>query len=244
MPNLPYELINICTSFAILLFLVFYFIKFKSREKELEEKEKSIESNNRQIIDNTLTKERQILEGAMNQANQILEITTQQANQIISGAQYTSQNSKAILDQAINNMVAQLENISNTTKLNIDQSMQKIIADTHKETIDTSHNFLNSYSESLKEVTKTSLMDLEIVVKNLEVDLQKQITDFNQSLLPKLEKEVENYKELRMKQAENTINRIIQRASQEIFGKMISFNDHQDIMIKSLEKAKKEGIFD
>ncbi len=244
MPDLPYQLINITASLSILWFLIYYFFKLRSKEKALEEKEKTIETSHRQIVDSSMAKEKQILDGAMTQASQILETTTQQASQIIAGAQYTSQNSKTILDQAIKNMVLELQNISSSTKLTTDQTLQKIIVDTHKETLDTSHNFLNSYSSTLKEVTKTSISDLQIVVKNLEVDLQKQISEFNQTLLPKLEKDVDEYKQLRLKQAEQTVNRIIQKASIEIFGKMISFTDHQDIMIKSLERAKKEGIFE
>ncbi|MFH0898106.1 MAG: hypothetical protein V1855_00845 [bacterium] len=244
MPDLPYQLINTTSSLAILWFLIYYFFSLRSKEKTLDEKEKNLETAHRQIIDSSMAKEKQILDSAMTQANQILETTTQQASQIIAGAQYTSQNSKTILDQAIKNMVLELQNISSSTKLTTDQTLQKIIADTHKETLDTSHSFLNNYSYTLKEVTKTSVNDLQIVVKNLEVDLQKQISEFNQTLLPKLEKDVDDYKQLRLKQAEQIINRIIQKASTEIFGKMISFSDHQDIMIKSLEKAKKEGIFD
>ena len=77
--------------------------------------------------------------------------------------------------------------------------------------------------------------------KKLEDLIEKQI----HGAYPQAEiKEVEEYKEIRIKQAEQLVNKIIQKASQEIFGRIITFNDHQNIMIESLERAKKEGVFD
>jgi len=63
-------------------------------------------------------------------------------------------------------------------------------------------------------------------------------------LIPEIEKELETYKQQRMKSIDQTVMTIIQKASQEIFNKSLSAGDHQSIVIDALEKAKKEGVFD
>jgi hypothetical protein len=82
------------------------------------------------------------------------------------------------------------------------------------------------------------------MAKGLGVDLQKQIKDFHESLLPGLEKELEIYKQVRFKQADQTITEVVQKVAQEILNKSLTVSDHQAIMLEALEKAKKEGVFD
>jgi len=244
MPAQALEIVTVIADLALIFFLIYSQARIRRKEAEIAEKEKKMEENYQQVVEATLAKEKQVLDGAMNEAKKILEVTTEQANQIIQGAQFMSQNSIAILNQAVQKMVVETQNIGSTSKITLEQALQKIVVDIQKEALDASRSSVNSYSQSLKVVTTQSLNDLQIIAKGLEVDLQKQISDFNQSLLPKLEKEVEEYKELRIKQAEQMVNKIIQKATQEIFGRIITLNDHQNIMLESLERAKREGVFD
>ena len=244
MPSLLFQLTTIAADLMIFLFVGYYLIKIRSKEKNLEKKEGKIDTNYHQIVDNALAKERKILEDATNEADQI-----------ITGAQYIRLASKETVDQAMQKMVADIQkeavntsnsllNISNTSKETVNQTMQKMVSDIQKEAVVTTRDFMNSYQTSLKQLASQSLKDFQNVVKGLEIDLQKQIKDFHETLLPNLEKELEDYKQARLKQTEQTITRIIQQVSQETLNKSISLNDHQNLLIESLEKAKKEGIFD
>ncbi len=244
MPAQALQIITVIADIVLVIFLLYSLLRFRRKEKELAEKEKKIETTYQDVTNGALAKEKQLIDGAMNQANKILDVTTNQANQIIQGAQFISQNSMALLNQAVQKMVIETQNIGSISKITLEQALQKIVVDIQKEALDVSRNSVNSYSTSLKAVTTQSISDLQIIAKGLEVDLQKQISDFNQSLLPKLEKEVEEYKALRLKQSEQMVNKIIQKATQEIFGRIITLADHQNIMIESLERAKREGVFD
>jgi len=93
-------------------------------------------------------------------------------------------------------------------------------------------------------LSQTSLSEFQTIMSGLQTDLKKQNRDFQDSLLPQIEKEVEYYKQSRMKEIDQAVEAIVQRASQEIFNKSLSLSDHQTLVIQSLEKAKKEGIFD
>jgi NAD+--asparagine ADP-ribosyltransferase len=119
-----------------------------------------------------------------------------------------------------------------------------MVAHIQKESIETASKFMSSYSDSLKELASTSLVDFENVAKGLEGDLQRQIKEFRETLLPDLKKELEDYKQIRLKQSDEIINQVIQKASQEVMNKSISLEDHQKILTDALEKAKTEGVFD
>ena len=81
------------------------------------------------------------------------------------------------------------------------------------------------------------------MTKELEDGLRKQVSDFQTSMLPGLQKELDEYKAAKMKETDQMTQRIVQRVSQEVLNKSISLEDHQQILIDSLEKAKREGIF-
>jgi hypothetical protein len=162
-----------------------------------------------------------IVEDAMSKERKILDDATVEAGQIITGANYIRQGSQATIDQAIERVVQELKQDSSLT----------------------AKGFMQSYAASLQQVTEQSVTDFQQIVKTLETDLQNQIKDFHSSLLPALEKELAEYKQMRMKQTDDLTVRIVQKASQEILNKSLTMDDHHAIMTASLERAKKEGVF-
>jgi hypothetical protein len=164
----------------------------------------------------------QIVDDALGKERKIMEDAVSEADQIIVNAEYIKNSSKEIVDKALQQMVAHIQ----------------------KESIETASKFMSSYSDSLKELASTSLVDFENVAKGLEGDLQRQIKEFRETLLPDLKKELEDYKQIRLKQSDEIINQVIQKASQEVMNKSISLEDHQKILTDALEKAKTEGVFD
>ena len=97
---------------------------------------------------------------------------------------------------------------------------------------------------SLQKLAAESLKEFQTITKNMEVDLQNQTKNYRDSMLPKLQKELEEYKAMRMQQAERTITHVIQEVAQDILNKSLSLEDHEQLLIEALEKAKKEGAFD
>lgn len=162
-----------------------------------------------------------VVDEALAKERTILDDATHAADQIITGAQYVQQNSKHSVDHAL----------------------QKMVDDVSGETKDTAQNFRASYQSSLDQIAQQSLTEFQTVTKELQTDLQTQVKQFHETLLPSLEKELDEYKQARLQQAEQTITRIIQQAAQDILKKSISFEDHQKLLAESLEKAKKEGLF-
>ncbi len=196
--------------------VIFIFIGFYLWRLRREEKELK---NKETKVD---TSYHEIVNDALSKERKIMEDAVGEADQIIINAEYIKKSSKEIVDQALQQMVAHIQ----------------------KESIETASRFMNSYSDSLKKLATTSLIDFENVARGLEGDLQRQIKEFRETLLPDLKKELDDYKQVRLKQSEEIINHVIQKASQEIMNKAISLDDHQKLLTDALERAKTEGVFD
>ena len=183
----------------------------EEREKELTKKENKLESDYRQIIDNTLIKERKILEDAAKQASTIL-----------SNTQYVSSASKELIDKAL----------------------EKMIVDIQKEAEISSNDSMANYKNFLNQLSGKSLENFQNITKSFEADMEKQMQEFGKSLLPGVQKEIEAYKLQRFSEADKKINKIVQLVSQKVLNKSVSLEDHQKLIIESLEKSRKEGVFD
>ncbi len=211
---LPVTFIQFATIAGDLLVFVF-FLTYIFR---LRAKEKVIDKE-RAATDSNY---HHVVDDAIAKERKILEDAAYEANQIIAGTKYVSTASKDSVDLSLKKMEGALQHEANTT----------------------SQEFSKSYSDSLQQVAKQSLADFQNVIRSMESDLQKQTVNFRESLLPQLEKELEEYKKLRLLQADRTVTHIIQEVSQQILNKSLPLEDHQRLLIESLEKAKKEGVFD
>jgi len=233
MPAQSFLLVTLAADCLIFVFVGYFFLVFRKREAELKKRESKADTEYHAVVDNALNKERKILDDA-----------TSEADKIVNDAKY------------VNREISE----------KVNQALQKMVVDIQKDATDSATNFLGKYQEALKQMSGQSLSgyqkitrdmetdlqnfagELEAALKNmglsLGVDLQNQIKNFHESLLPGLEKELEAYKQLRLKQADQTINQVIQRVSQEILNKSMTISDHQALMTEALERAKKEGVFD
>lgn len=211
LPELVFEITGYLLNLIVALFVIYYLIQLRKKEKELEKKEAETDKNYHKIVDDALSQERKIITDA-----------TEEAQEIITNAQYVNKTSQATVDHALS----------------------KMVQDIQTDAVKAAQDFKTSYQTSLQQVATTSISEFQQVTRELQSDLHKQIQEFHSTLLPGLQKELDAYKQSRMKQAETTITRVVQEVSQDILNKSISFEDHQKLMIESLDKAKKEGLFE
>jgi hypothetical protein len=210
---MPAQLIQIITLTAD----IFLFLFVGYYLFHLHKRERSLHEKEKKIDTNY----HHVVDDALAKERQILDDAAREANQIMTGANYVKQGSQERVDHAL----------------------EKIVTDVQQDSLKTSHTFMQSYQASMNELSVQSLKEFQDIIKGLQTDLQKQVSSFHETLLPALEKELEEYKQMRLKQTEQTVTRVVQKASQDILNKSISLEDHHTLIIQSLEKAKKEGVF-
>jgi hypothetical protein len=211
MPAQFFQIITTCAQLITLLFIAYYFVSLREREKELKRKEGKMSIAYRGVLEEALEKEKKILHDATNKADQI---------------------------------IADAQTMSTESKKTLDLALQKITADIEKETTGTAGEFTKNYEASLKQLAAASLNDFESVFKEMKIDVQKETKEFHDSQLSALQKEMDEYKQAQFKRAEQAVSQVIQKVSQEILGSTISLEDHHKLLTDSLEKAKREGMFE
>lgn len=219
--NLPSIFIPvIIPTFNLMVFcaLGFYLWVLIKQKKQLEKQESELKNKQQQVESGY----QQIINSALTKERAILESATQKATSILSNAQI----------------------IANTSKDTLDKAIQQMTLDVQKQASTSSNEFLNNYKTILGQVSEKSLVNFQNTLKNFESDTQKQVQQFRQSMIPAIQKELEEYKNQRFSEADKKINSIIQEVSKKVLNKSITTEDHQKLIIESLEKSKKEGIFD
>lgn len=211
MPNLPLQIIQICTDFLILIFFIYYFLHLRAKEQDLNRREGKLDTDYHQVVEGALSKERKILEDAAREADQI---------------------------------IADSRFVSKSVKDEVGNALQSMVVDVQNEAIDTARTFTANYQLSLQQLATQSMGDFRNILKGLQDDLQRQVVEFRQSLLPALEKDLQEYKKTRLKETDRMVISIVQKSAQEILNKSLSLEDHQTLVLDSLEKAKKNGVFD
>src|SRR5689334_15294414 len=127
MPALLYQVITLVFDLSVVVFVVFYILGVRNKEKKVDQKEGKIDSEYQTVVGQGLAQERQIIENAVNQSHQMMQVATHQANQILAGTQFISQTTKATLDTAVGQMVGDVSNVSSSSKISLEQALQKIV---------------------------------------------------------------------------------------------------------------------
>lgn len=122
-------------------------------------------------------------------------------------------------------------------------------------------DFTKIYSQTLQdlkikniEVFQNVSKDIEIntmeEIKNFKESMQKLTTSYQEEVRKKIDidyeaakKEVEVYRKEELEKIDSGIYEFLGKLSKLVLGKAISLSDHEDLIEKSLEKAKKEGVF-
>jgi hypothetical protein len=122
-------------------------------------------------------------------------------------------------------------------------------------------DFTDFYSQVLKDFKSKNIEAFQNVSKDIETNTMLEIKDFKESMskittlaqkevkekinndYSATKKEIEDYKKEELQKIDSGIYGLLEKTAKEVFGKALSLSQHEDLIEKSLEKAKKEGVF-
>src|SRR5690242_18828540 len=81
MPVLFFQIFTLISDSALLIFVIYYFLKFKIKENEINIREKKIDTDYHQVVDTALARERKIIDDATDEAGQIIKNTQYVTNE-------------------------------------------------------------------------------------------------------------------------------------------------------------------
>ncbi len=204
----------------LLIALVILYVKLFRAHNQLKAEKITLEQEALKEAEAQLSK-------AGKTAERIIEEARLKASEIIKGTQVFSTETK-------DKMAGELNRVS-TEHIN---NFKKALTDAKAETV----AVLTSVSKDLKTQAVAE-------VGSFKGSLQKEIQSAHVALKEavnegyrKVEEELGNYRQARMRQVDETIFEILREVSRRVLGKAISLDEHEELAIKALEEAKKENV--
>lgn len=97
--------------------------------------------------------------------------------------------------------------------------------------------------EEINKVTEQQLHGYKKALDQITVTVESQVMDKVGERFTKVEEEIEQYKQKRISEVEKQIAIVIQDTAKRVTGKLISPNDHMELVLDALKKAKSEHLF-
>lgn len=138
-----------------------------------------------------------------------------------------------LMDSRIRNRVTKQINKLATERLNevITKTSSKLEAE------------LKRHFEDLAEFAAAESNEMGKFIIRQQEAITKESQYHVANMLLKAEKEVAKYKQTKLDEADQKLRDILFRAAREVIGRSISFSEHEDLVNKALERAKREKFF-
>lgn len=102
---------------------------------------------------------------------------------------------------------------------------------------------VRKFSEELARLAHARSSELAAYIEKAQQEQVKESQFFVANMLSKLEKEAEDYRQNKLKKVDEQIREIVLSAAREVIGRAISLSEHEDLVTKALDRAKKDQIF-
>lgn len=180
-----------------------------------------------------------IMETAQNQAKTLLQQTANAAAQIITGTKKTNEHIEEEMDHILSQIAASdIRSLKETTE-NFDKDYKKVLlhleSELQKLSLEIVEQTKKQYSEMLDEFIKT-LTKTGTTTQNI---VDKKTAE----LISLAEADIAEYKKQQFANIDEKIRKLIQRVYRDVLRVSIPENLQQDLIIKSLEEAKKDELF-
>ena len=212
------QIVVVASNLIIFVFVGFYLWRLNKDSSKLESKAKDLSKKEEEIT----AQYRQMVDQIHKKEAEVLENATQQAKIIINNS----------------------HKISDSSKESIDNALKKMVADIQDQASKSSIDHVNNYKNYLNQISEKSLTNFQGITQKFESEMQTQMQEFRKSLLPGIQNELEEYKSQQLRTAEEKIEKIVQQVAQEVFNRSLTTEEHKQLIIRSLERSKKEGVFD
>jgi dGTP triphosphohydrolase len=123
----------------------------------------------------------------------------------------------------------------------VSEEFLKVYQKTLTDLKDNNIKIITNISKDIESSTKAELEDFKEILRKETFSSQKIVEGKIEQDYQIVEKELEAYRTEKLKKIEDQIYNIIQNVSKEVLGKTLTLQEHEQLVIDALEKAKKEG---
>ncbi len=212
--------IVICIVVALILFLVAVgVVYFRLVDKFLKLKEQN---------DHLVKTQKERADIAQAEVQRIIQMANAKAGDIVTGAQ-------AFKNQQEDKLSGELSKLT------------QIYVNKYHEILANSQNNINTMLSNIPNNIRGSVVaEIDLFKKSMQGEMAKSrvATGFIvEQAVKDAQVQIENYKQARMKQLDESIVEVVEQVSKKVLAKEISINEHEKLVMKALEEAKR-GIVD
>lgn len=180
---------------------------------------------------------KELEEKAQRDYQEIISSANKKAAEIIAQANQVNKDSMTSFNTSMSTMIENHKRSLNVNSEAISKEHQKEIRELNQKIV----TLLSNIYKDIETSAKTDLENYKAVIKQQTFEAEKQVQDKMKAEYDKLEKEIEARKQERLQQVEANIYKVINTISKDIIGKSLDLSTHEDLIVKSLDKAKKQG---
>lgn len=227
-----YVLVSVAGILSVILLVIVLsyigiFKKLYLAEKEIEKLKRDEEK-----------KEEAALEKTQKKANEIIERANSDASQIINKTLAFDKKSKEAFEENLNKISRTYEN---AFKKSADESLTnslKLLKSANEENV----NLIREISKDIKKYAGGQVEDFKKILLSETVDSQKIIGQKIEESYGETQEEIKKYRQKKFAAIDNDIYEIIENVTKIAMGKSLSLNEHEDLIMEALNKAKEEAV--
>lgn len=186
------------------------------------------------IKDNAYQKAFSIIEDARAKSVDLIYQSNQKAQKLLEDTQAFNQATKVLLEKELKNVADRQLNSLDSTSKGLLEMYKKVIAEEEGKNIETLEGFTKELrSELVSEVDEFKDLLHRETIESQQMVEQKVNAEFKKAI-----DEISAFKAKRLKKVDDNIFRILVLVSKDVFGKMLSMEEHQQLVLEALKKAK------
>ena len=198
---------------------------------------KKLQENEDALYKKTIEEEKNIVEQAQTDYQGIIKAADEKAKEILNQSAQINQTSEKELNDAVAGLAEKEKNEINARSQILLKQYEEQIAQIN----DNSINNLKNISEDIKTSVISHFDELKKLMSEQTFESKKAAEEKIKVEYDELEKELQNYKQKQLQEVDQKIYQIIFNVSKAAIGKGLSMDQHQELILDALERAKNEG---
>ncbi len=168
---------------------------------------------------------------------EILETANKKAQEILSQSTQIKNESTQIFEKSVQAMLLNQKQALENTSLALSRKHLEEITELNKQSV----LILTNVYKDIELAAKTDFEKYKELVTKQTFEAERIAQTRIKEEYIKLEAEMQQLKQQRIQELNENIYKILSKISKEVIGHSLSFAEHEDLVVKSLDEAKKEG---
>ncbi len=102
---------------------------------------------------------------------------------------------------------------------------------------------VKKFALAMAKLTQEKSLEISNFIQKQEEEQVKESQFFVANSLARVEHEIDEYRKNKLEKIDSEIRQIVFSAAREVIGRAISLSEHEDLVSKALERAKKDRVF-